>query len=102
MESFWFNVSTKERVIRVLLANAWVGFGWVAGLVRTHYQASLDSVGIRAFYANCFIVFLLYFVPLNLMPVYIFTKLHNSDNTELNGDGIRTNRTTDMHEFSSA
>lgn len=75
---------------RVIWANVWVGFAWIAGYFRSRHQTTLDSVGIRAFYANCFIVYLLYYVPLGLMPIFLFARLHKGgvEGVELEEDTV--------------
>ena len=76
-ESFWFKATQKEKMYRCIVVNAWTIFGWIAGFFRVKNQQFLDRIGVRAFYGNCAIVFVLYFVALGILPRYLFAKLHD-------------------------
>ena len=66
---------------RCVIVNTWAIFGSIAGYFRVKNQQFLDRIGIRAFYGNCIIVFVLYFVALGILPRYLFAKLHNDKHT---------------------
>ena len=95
-ESFWFKPTPKEKTYRVVVVNAWACVGWVAGFFRSKNQGFLDKIGVRAFYGNCFIVFILYFVALGLLPRYLFARLHD-EKAALEQDAANARRLNEMN-----